>query len=69
MISTKTLAISFNSKSILIYLLSALLLTGFLYFGKYAVINVWIILAVSVLLSLLFLISQLSFFKKFISLR
>jgi O-antigen/teichoic acid export membrane protein len=69
MISTKTLAISFNSKSILIYLLSALLLTGFLYFGKYAVINVWIVLAVSVLLSLLFLISQLSFFKKFISLR
>jgi O-antigen/teichoic acid export membrane protein len=68
--STRSLAISFNVKSILMYLLSAALLTGLFYFGKYAVINVWIILAVAVCFSSFLLITQLSFFKKFfISLR
>lgn len=70
LISTKSLKISYGIKSILVYLLSALLLTAFFYFGKYSVINIWIILAVAALLSLIFLFSQLSYFKKyFISLR
>lgn len=69
-VSSKTLAISVNVKSIFIYLLSAVLLTTFFYFGKYAVINVWIILIIAVLLSLLLLFTQLGVIKKyFISLR
>jgi hypothetical protein len=62
--STKTLAISYNGKSILIYLLSAALLFIFFSFGKNASVNVWIVLAVAVLLSLLVLFTQLGFFKK-----
>lgn len=70
MISTKTLAISYNFKSIIVYVLSVLLLIAFFYFGKYAVINVWVILIISVFLSLLLLFTQLSFFRKyFLSLR
>jgi O-antigen/teichoic acid export membrane protein len=68
--STKTLAISFNVKSIFIYLLGAALLTALFYLGKYIVVNVWIILLVAVLLSLFLLSTQISFFKKFfVSLR
>jgi O-antigen/teichoic acid export membrane protein len=68
--STRSLAISYNIKSILVYLLSAGILTGLFYFGKYAVINVWIILAVAICFSSFLLFTQLSFFKKFfISLR
>lgn len=63
--STKTLAISYNVKSIFIYLLGAVILIAFFYFGKYAVINVWIILSVAVLLSLFLLSTQISFFKKY----
>ncbi len=68
-VSAKTLTISYNSKSILVYFLSAALLISFFYFGKYAVINVWIILAVAICFSLFILFTQLSFFRKFISFR
>jgi O-antigen/teichoic acid export membrane protein len=63
--STKTLAISYNIKSIFIYLLAAAILVTFFYLGKYAVINVWIILAIAVLLGLFLLSTQISFFKKY----
>lgn len=70
MVSTKTLAISYNVKSMFIYLLFFVLLTAFFYFGKNALINIWIILAIAVFISLLLLFTQLSVFKKFfISLR
>jgi len=68
--SKKTLSISLNAKSIVIYLLFALVLILFFYFGKNALINVWIILGIAVFTGLLFLISQVTLFKKyFISLR
>jgi O-antigen/teichoic acid export membrane protein len=68
--STRTLSISYNGKSIFIYLLCSALLTVFFYLGKYAVINIWIILFIAVLLCLFLLSTQISFFKKyFISLR
>jgi O-antigen/teichoic acid export membrane protein len=69
-ISTKQLSISYNGKSILVYLMSAILLITFFYFGKYAVINTWIMLVVAVGFCSFLLITQLSFFKKpFILLR
>jgi len=69
-VSTRALDISYNNKSILVYLLFTILLIGFFYFGKNASINVWIILAIAVFVSLLLLLSQLSVFRKFfISLR
>jgi len=68
--SKKTLRISLNIKSIATYLLFGLVLILFFYFGKNALINVWIILGIAVFTGLLFLISQVTLFKKyFISLR
>jgi O-antigen/teichoic acid export membrane protein len=64
------LHISYNTKSILIYLLFAALLGLFFYLGRNAMINVWIILTVAVFASLFVLITQLTVFRKyFISLR
>ncbi len=69
-IATRTIWISFHAKSLLIYILFAALLTSFFYFGKNISANVWLILAIAVFAGLLFLITQLSVFKKyFISLR
>jgi O-antigen/teichoic acid export membrane protein len=69
-IATRTIGISFHAKSLLIYILFAALLTSFFYFGKNISANVWLILAIAVFAGLLFLITQLSVFKKyFISLR
>ena len=68
--STKALGIAYNGKSMVVYLLFAFLLIAFFYFGKNAMINVWIILSIAVFVSLLLLFTQLSVFKKlFISLR
>lgn len=68
--TTKKLSISYNGRSLLVYVLSAILLTLLFYFGKHAVINVWIILGIAFCFSLFLLITQLSFFKKsIISLR
>jgi O-antigen/teichoic acid export membrane protein len=64
-VSTKTLAISYNIKSIFVYLLGAGILIAFFYLGRYAVINVWIILTIAVLLGLFLLSTQISFFKKY----
>ena len=63
--STKALDISFNFKSIAAYILFALVLMLFFYFGKNALMNVWMILGVSVVTGFLFLISQLGILKKF----
>jgi O-antigen/teichoic acid export membrane protein len=69
-IATRTVNISYHGKSLLIYILFATLLTVFFYFGKNVFVNVWLILAIAVFVSLLFLFTQLSVFKKyFISLR
>jgi len=68
--SKKTLRISLNIKSIATYLLFGLVLILFFYFGKNALINVWIILGIAVFTGLLFLITQVTVLKKyFISLR
>ena len=68
--SKKTLRISLNIKSIITYLLFGLVLIMFFYFGKNALINVWIILGISVFTGLLILITQVTLFKKyFISFR
>ena len=64
-----TVSITFGA-FIVIYLLFALVLMLFFYFGKNALINVWIILGIAVFTGLLFLITQVTVFKKyFISLR
>jgi O-antigen/teichoic acid export membrane protein len=63
-VSAKALSISFNSKSIMVYLFTALVLFLFFYFGKNAVVNIWLILGVAISFSLLLLITQLSFFRK-----
>ena len=68
--SKKTLRISLNIKSIATYLLFGLVLILFFYFGKNALINVWIIFGIAVFTGLLFLITQVTVLKKyFISLR
>jgi O-antigen/teichoic acid export membrane protein len=68
--STRILRISYNGKSIFIYLLFALLLSVLFYLAKNALINVWIVLAIAFFVSLILLLTQLSVFKKFfISLR
>lgn len=68
--ATKTLQISYNTRSIFIYLLFAGSLILFFYFGKNATMNVWVILAIAVVVSLFVLVTQLSIFRKyFISLR
>jgi len=64
-LSTNALDLSLNRKSIFMYFLFAMLLSLFFYFGKDALINVWIILGIAVFVSLLFLFTQLSIFKKF----
>jgi O-antigen/teichoic acid export membrane protein len=70
MVATKTINISYHRKSIFIYLFFAALLCAFFYFGKNILVNVWLILAIAVFVSLLFLFTQLSVSKKyFISLR
>jgi O-antigen/teichoic acid export membrane protein len=63
--ATKALNISFNSKSILIYFLFAVVLSLFFYFGKTVSINVWVILGTGIVASLLLLFTQLTLFKKF----
>lgn len=69
-VATKKLKIAYNVRSILFYLASAVLLSGLFYFGKSAVINVWIILAIAICFSLFILATQLSFFKQyFLSIR
>jgi O-antigen/teichoic acid export membrane protein len=68
--TTRSLHISYDAKSILVYLLFAIVLVLFLYLGRYAMINVWIILMIAVVVSLFVLITQLTVFRKyFISLR
>jgi O-antigen/teichoic acid export membrane protein len=68
--ATRTINISYHIKSILSYLLFAVLLTLFFYLGKNVSGNVWLILFIAVFIGLLFLFAQLSAFKKyFISLR
>lgn len=62
--ATKNLKISFSIKSGFVYLFSATLLIALFYFGKMTVLNVWIILAIAVLINLLLLASQISFLKK-----
>lgn len=64
-VATKQLKIPFHFQSIALYIMTAALLTGFFYFGKTAIINVWVILAIAVCFSFLILITQLSFFKKY----
>jgi O-antigen/teichoic acid export membrane protein len=70
MIATnRSLQISYQAKSIAIYLSFAALLILFFYLTRNA-INVWIILSIAAVGSLFFLTTQLTFFKKyFISLR
>jgi len=63
-VSTRSLGISYNHKSIFIYLLFAVLLLVFFYFGRHTFINVWIILVIATVASFLLLITQLTFFKK-----
>jgi O-antigen/teichoic acid export membrane protein len=68
--TTRSLHISYNPKSILVYILFAIVLVLFLYLGRYAMINVWIILMIAVVVSLFVLITQLTVLRKyFISLR
>ena len=68
--ATKALDISFNSKSVLIYLVFAIVLSLFFYFGKTVSINVWVILGTGIVAGLLLLFTQLTIFKKFfVSLR
>jgi len=64
-VGTNKLKIAYGLQSVFFYILSAVLLTGLFYLGKTAVINVWIILAVAVCFSLMVLVTQLSFFKKY----
>ena len=69
-VATRNLKISFDHRSGFAYLFFAALLTAFFYFGRMAVSNVWIILAIAVCISLIFLFTQISFLKKyFISFR
>lgn len=63
--ATKAVSITFNIKSILVYLLGGTLLVVLFYLGKYALINVWIILSIAVLLTVFLLSTQISFFKKY----
>lgn len=64
-VATNSMKMSYNVQSILFYLTSALVLIGLFYFGKTAVVNVWVILAIAVCFSILILASQISFFKKY----
>lgn len=63
--ATKAVSIRFNTRSIFIYLFGGALLVGLFYLGKYALINVWVILSIAVLLTLFLLSTQISFFKKY----
>lgn len=63
--ATKAVCIRFNSRSFFIYLLTATLLVTLFYLGKYALINVWLILSIAILLTLFLLSTQISFFRKY----
>lgn len=62
--TTKTLNISYNFKSLFIYIVFALFLSLFFYFGRTILINVWLILGIALLISLSLLFTQLTLFKK-----
>jgi O-antigen/teichoic acid export membrane protein len=64
-VATKQFSISFDIRSMLVYLLTGTLLVGLFYFGMEVVRNVWFILAMAVCLSLFSLATQLSFLKKY----
>lgn len=64
-VATKAVSIQYHFKSIFVYLLSAALLGALFYLGKYALINVWLILTIAVLLAVFLLSTQISFFKKY----
>jgi O-antigen/teichoic acid export membrane protein len=65
MIATKAVSIGYNVKSVFIYLLCGFLLVALFQLGKYALINVWVILSIAVLLTVFLLSTQISFFKKY----
>jgi O-antigen/teichoic acid export membrane protein len=68
--ATKKINVSYGFRSVFIYCLLAILLFALFYFAKTALINVWIILAIAVGLTLLTLTTQVSHLKKlFVSLR
>jgi O-antigen/teichoic acid export membrane protein len=68
--ATKRIGISYGAVSFVIYLALATLLCAWFYFGKMAVNNVWIILAIAAGAVVLVLAIQFRFFKKyFISIR
>lgn len=68
--ATKKIKISFDVRSILIYLSTLVLLLGIFYFGKMFFINVWMTLFIAAVITIFILISQISFLKRnFISLR
>ena len=63
--ATKAVSIRFSTRSIFIYLIAGVLLAALFYLGKYALINVWLILLIAVVLTVFLLSTQISFFKKY----
>lgn len=67
--TSKAFSLSLANRSALVYLLSAGILLVLFYIGKTAFINVWLVLAMAVCITLGLLTTQLSFTKKYFSLR
>jgi O-antigen/teichoic acid export membrane protein len=63
--SVRATGISFDARAGLAYLLAVILLLAIFYLGKMAVINVWIILAIAVTVTLILLIIQISYLRKY----
>lgn len=64
-VATKTLQLSFTLKSNLLYLATAAALCLFLYWGRNAMLNVWLILVLAIGFVLLVLAVQISFVRKY----
>ena len=65
--TTKKLSINPGFSSFGLFLLLAMLLSAWFYFGKMAIHNVWVILAIAILIVLIILTLQLGSFKKYFS--
>ena len=64
LLASRKLRVSFHLPSLFLYIVAAIVITLFFYFSKMVIINVWLILASAVALSLIVLASQAGFIKK-----
>jgi O-antigen/teichoic acid export membrane protein len=63
-VASGKLKIPFYKRSLTLYLLVFLVFTGLFYISRVAIINVWLILAFTVLFTLVFLLTQVKYFKQ-----